>query len=413
MAFDSNFITYPLLLIAMYFEIFLLVTFLSRPAREQRARRAATHTPNVAIIVPCWNEESTIATTTASLLKLSYPKKNLSIVLVNDGSTDGTATAMQRFATNPQIITIHKENGGKHTALNAGIAAVPNAEFIGCLDADSFVDSSALREIIACFDKKEVMATTASMSIYKPHTIFQRMQYAEYIFGITVRHILSSINSLYVTPGPFSLYRAEVFKKLGGFIHGHQTEDMEMALRIQRAGYSIENALRARVYTKAPETLPKLLKQRIRWTTGFLRNITSEYRGLLVNPQHGALGVLILPFAVFSIAGGILLFLLSFIQITQSISHALFVTEGVPLSYTLTPHVFNWFYLPVTGAFLMGSVLIATTFLFMIIGKRLSHTPGNLMSNVAVYALLYGITAPLWLIASVTDVARGARRTWR
>ncbi len=110
------------------------------------------------------------------------------------------------------------------------------------------------------------------------------MQNAEYIFGITLRHALASVNGLYVTPGPFSFYRRSVIEKLGGFRHGHQTEDMEMALRIQQAGYKIENAPRARVYTKAPNTLLGLVKQRTRWTTGFLRNVAGEYRGLIGNP---------------------------------------------------------------------------------------------------------------------------------
>ncbi len=412
MIWSSDFLIYPFLFVAIYFESFLLVTLISKPARRRRNRTATKKYPHVAIIVPCWNEEGTISATANSLLALDYPKDRLSIVLVNDGSTDMTAKIMTRFSKNPQITVIHKKNGGKHTALNAGIKAVPDAEFIGCLDADSFVEPDSLREIITCFTKPTVMATTAAMSVHEPHTILQRMQYAEYIFGITTRHTLSSINGLYVTPGPFSLYRASIFKKLGSFTHGHQTEDMEMALRIQRAGYEIENAPRARVYTKAPSTLPTLIKQRTRWTSGFLRNILGEYRELIANPRYGALGMFVLPFALFSIIGSIIIFSVSVFQLTRLAIHTISVARGIPLSYTLAPHALNWFYFPLTSMFFLGGITITLTLSFIIVGKRISKTPGNLVVNTVAYSLLYGLIAPLWLIRSVADVATNTKRIW-
>src|SRR3989339_1292930 len=180
---------YPFLFLALYFESFLLVTFLSKPARMRRLKTAELSVvPNVAIIVPCWNEETTIAGTVESLLALEYPKEKLSLILINDGSTDGTPAVIDRFAEHPQITTIHKENGGKFTAMNIGIEHAKDAELIGFLDADSFVAPDSLREIVAAFDAPDIAAVTASMSIHKPITLFQRMQYAEYSLSITLRH---------------------------------------------------------------------------------------------------------------------------------------------------------------------------------------------------------------------------------
>ena len=148
-------LAYPFLFIAIFFESFVLVTLLSKPARAARARTSGTITPSVAVIVPCWNEASTVAATCDSLLSLDYPKERLEIILVDDGSTDATREAMARFSENPQVRIIYKENGGKHTALNVGIATT-SAELVGCLDADSFVEPDALREIVACFDNPNV-----------------------------------------------------------------------------------------------------------------------------------------------------------------------------------------------------------------------------------------------------------------
>lgn len=406
-------LAYPFLFVAIFIESFILVTLLSKPAREARARTLNTTTPTVAVIVPCWNEMATLAATCESLLALEYPKEKLEIILVNDGSTDVTLSIMQKFAHHPHVRIINKENGGKHTALNAGIAAT-QAEIVGCLDADSFVEPDALREIVACFTGANVAAATAAMSVHRPNNILQYMQNAEYTFGISLRHSLSSVNGLYVTPGPFSFYRRSVVNELGGFRYGHQTEDMEMALRIQQAGYNIENSPRARVYTKAPETLLKLIKQRTRWTSGFLRNIFGEYRGLIGSYKHGALGMIVLPSALLSIGSGILLFFIVLFKIIQHASAAIEVRMGIPFSYAILPHgSLDWLYFPASVYLLLAITTLLASFTLIVIGKNIAKTPGSLPLSVASYALFYAFIAPLWLIRATSDVARGKRRGWR
>ncbi|MBU6388261.1 glycosyltransferase [Patescibacteria group bacterium] len=406
-------LAYPFLFLAIFFESFLLVTLLSKPARSARARTPGEEAPSVAVIVPCWNEAGTVAATADSLLALDYPKEKLEIILVDDGSTDATPAIMAQFAGHPQVRIISKENGGKHTALNAGIAAT-NAEFIGCLDADSFVEPDALLEIIPCFARTEVGAVTAAMSVHRPNNILQHMQNAEYTFGITLRHTLASVNGLYVTPGPFSFYRRSIIEKVGGFRHGHQTEDMEMALRLQREGYEIENAPRARVYTKSPHTVSSLVRQRTRWTTGFLRNVLGEYRDLIWNRNHGVLGMLVLPISIVAIGSSILLFSLMLFTLGRSILTAIQVRIGVPLSYTLLPHgSFDWFYVPASFYILLGIVALLTSLSLILIGKRISKTPGKIGLGLISYTFLYGLIVPLWLVRATADVTFGRRRTWR
>jgi len=409
-------LAYPFLFLAIFFESFLLVTLLSAPARKARGRAphgALEETPSIAVIVPCYNEEETITATCESLLALEYPTDKLEVILVDDGSTDGTAAAIAQFAGHPQVRIISKENGGKHTALNAGIAST-SAEFIGCLDADSFVEPDALHEIVPCFADARVAAVTAAMSVHRPKNLIEHMQNAEYIFGIAYRHAFASINGLYVTPGPFSFYRRSTVLALGGFRFGHQTEDMEMALRIQQAGYGIENAPRARVYTKAPSTVATLVKQRTRWTTGFLRNIFGEYRGLIGNREHGVLGVLVLPAALLSVGSGILLFLYMLYELIRNSLIALDIREGIPLSYIFTPHgSFDWFYMP-TNLFMLLSVLtLLASLLFIVVGKRISKTPGRLALGFISYTFLYGFISPLWLLRATADVTFSKSRGWR
>ena len=406
-------LAYPFLFIAIFFESFVLVTLLSRPARAARTRVLNASTPSVAVIVPCWNEAATVAQTCDSLLALEYPKEELEIILVDDGSTDTTRAVMARFAGHKCVRIIHKENGGKHTALNAGVAAT-RAELVGCLDADSFVETDALCEIVACFENPQVAAATAAMSIHQPKNILQHMQNAEYTFGIALRHAFASVNGLYVTPGPFSFYRRDIVEKLGGFRYGHQTEDMEMALRIQHAGYEIENAPRARVYTKAPSTVTKLLNQRTRWISGFLRNILGEYRGLIGNRNHGVLGMLVLPSAVLSVASGMLLFVLMLFLFTRNALAALEVRDGIPLLYAFLPHgTIDWFYLPINFYLVLAIIILLTSIVIIAIGKRISKTAGGMFVGTVSYTLLYGLITPFWLFRASRDVVTGTRRNWR
>jgi biofilm PGA synthesis N-glycosyltransferase PgaC len=407
-------LAYPFLFIALYFESFLLVTFLSKPARVRRHDTfALSAIPKVVIVVPCWNEETTIAGTVESLLALEYPKEKLSLILVDDGSIDGTSAVIDRFSNHPQIIALHKKNGGKFTAMNLGIEHAKDAELVGFLDADSFVAPDALREIVAVFNDKNISAVTASMSIHKPRTISQRMQYAEYSLAITLRHVFASVNGLYVTPGPFSFYRRSIFTEIGLFKRAYLAEDMEMAMRMQRAGLVVGNAIRARVYTKGPPTFSKLMKQRVRWTTGFLRNMFFDYRDLIGTKKNAVLGMLVLPLGIIAIGSGIFLFILSIFEIIQHGIHAISMMQAAPLSYAFSWHQFTWFYLPITTLTLLGAMIVAGTFVWMFIGKRASKTPGKLAFNMVVYLCLYGIIAPLWLMRSVSDVALGVRTTWR
>ena len=196
-------VMYVFLFVSLYFEVFLLVSFIdSRRRRASQAASAEAYEPTVAIIVPCWNEEKTLGGTVQSLLALDYPADKFEILIVDDGSRDGTLAIAHAFETFPQVRVFHKENGGKHSAMNLALANT-SAELIGCLDADSVVAPGALRHIVHVFQNEKVGAVTPAIHIKKPVNLLQHMQEAEYRLGLFVRFTLASIGSMYITPGPF------------------------------------------------------------------------------------------------------------------------------------------------------------------------------------------------------------------
>src|SRR3989344_7016109 len=149
---------YASLFLTLYFEVFLLISFFEERPRA-RSKDLPARYPAVAVLVPCFNEERTIAGTLESLLALEYPAEKLEILVVDDGSRDNTGNIAQEFsAKHPKVKYFYKENGGKYTALNYGIERT-DAELIGCLDADSFVEREALLEVVKRFNESpEIMA---------------------------------------------------------------------------------------------------------------------------------------------------------------------------------------------------------------------------------------------------------------
>jgi len=280
-----------------FFTYFLI--YLENKKRIFEAPPLPRKLPKVSILVPAYNEEKTIAKTLRSLLRLNYPKNLIEIIAINDGSTDNTLKIMKKFEKYG-VKVIDKPNGGKASALNAGLK-IAKGDIIVCMDADSIVSKNALKYTVGYFSDPKVGAVASSLKVYRPKTFWQKMQFVEYIYNIFLRKVLALMDSVFVVPGPFGLYRKSVLKKLGGWEEGNLTEDMELTMRIQKAGYKVETSLNSIVYTKTPETFKRLIKQRIRWYRGFLIN-ARKYKELFLNPKYGDLGVYTLPLYIIFIA---------------------------------------------------------------------------------------------------------------
>lgn len=410
MAEISNVIVHILIFISLYFEIFLLVTFFENNEKIKSIKDyTRKNFPSVSVIVPCYNEESVIAKTILSILKLDYPKNKLDILIVNDGSIDNTAKVIEKFSKFNNIRIFHKENGGKYSALNFGLKHV-RTEFVGCLDADSFVDSQALKKIMNYFDKKEVMAVTPAIKIYEPKNIIQLIQKTEYLLAILIRRVFSFLDSLLVTPGPFSIFRKEVFDKLGGYREAHNTEDFEIALRMQKNHYKIENAHTAIVYTIAPKTLKALYKQRLRWTYGFIKNIF-DYKSLCFKKEYGNLGMFILPASIFFIFSAIYFTGIFLISILNKILDKVVEVQSIGFNFINAPNL-DLFFINTKSVFFLIYILFFFTFILVILGKKISLEKKILSFDMIYYFFIYGLLAPFWLVAATINVTRSKKSNW-
>ncbi len=289
-------LVYVVSFFGLYTAIFYLWTLLEHQEKARTTTRLA-RAPRVAVIVPCYNEARTVGTTIESLLALDYPRGKLEIIVVDDGSTDETSAVAKRYARHG-VKVYRKRNGGKHTALNLGLSRT-RAEFVAALDADSTVEPTALRRLLARFTDERVMAVTPSMKIRDPKGVLRRIQSVEFTMGIFLRRVFADLGSQHVAPGPFTVFRRKFFLEHGAYRAAHNTEDIEIALRIQSKRYQVENATDAYVSTHGPGTFKSLYKQRLRWYYGFLSNVL-DYKHLF-GKKYGNLGLFVLPSALLSI----------------------------------------------------------------------------------------------------------------
>lgn len=278
--------------ISLFALVFFTLVFFEKNGKEGKKILNNKELPPVTVTIPAYNEEDTLAATIESALALDYPKDLLEIIVVNDGSKDKTEGIAKKFL-NKGIILINQKNQGKAAALNNALK-LAKGEFFVCLDADSVVEKSALKKMLLLFDNENVAAVTPVMKVKNPANFLQKLQWLEYIMAVFLKNIMSSMNTVYVTPGPFSLYRKNVIEKLGGFDKEAIAEDMEIAYRLQNNHYKINQSNGGDVFTEAPRGIFSLYTQRRRWYKGSIQNIL-KYRKMLFNKEYGDFGLFQMP----------------------------------------------------------------------------------------------------------------------
>ncbi|MEM3422720.1 MAG: glycosyltransferase [Candidatus Bilamarchaeaceae archaeon] len=278
---------------------YFLLLFTYKKNYEEEPPIDENFTPLVSIIVPAYNEEKYIGKCLQTLLELDYPKDKLDIIVINDGSTDLTEEEAKKFEKyGVRVVT--QKNAGKGAALNHGLK-IAKGEFIVTMDADSYVLPKTLKQLLAFFkDDPEVMAVTPAIKIRPSNSLLVELQRIEYLMIIFSRKLLSFIDAVPVTPGPFSIFRASVFKKVGGFDEHNLVEDQEIALRIQKHHFKIRSSVKAEVYTNPPETIQDLIKQRVRWQRGGVRNYWNYKH--LITPEYGDFGLFFVPLNFITLA---------------------------------------------------------------------------------------------------------------
>jgi cellulose synthase/poly-beta-1,6-N-acetylglucosamine synthase-like glycosyltransferase len=406
-------IFYILTFLSVYVQVFFLITFLENKKKivVRNGETKLLEYPAVTIIVPCWNEEKTVYQTVNSLLNLNYPKDKVNIFLVDDGSTDNTWEVISKFSNYPNIKVFHKENGGKYTALNLGLENT-KTDFLGCLDADSMADPNSIARIMSYFEKdSSVMAVSPSVLVTKSTTFVQSAQKPDYDLSVFLKKMLGFLGGIHVTPGPLTIFRKKVFNDLGPYHHAHNTEDLEIAYRMQKHHYKIEQCNDAYVYTNTPKSIKKLYRQRSRWVYGFINN-TIDYRKIIFKKKYGNFSIFTVPFNILSIAGVIFLLGKTLYDLTSFwlVKISEFRTVGISF---IPKANFDSFFINTQAVSFMAFAVIFFTILSIVIGRKMYEGKWRFSFNMISYLLVFGLVGPFWFLKAFYNTLLSRKPAWR
>jgi cellulose synthase/poly-beta-1,6-N-acetylglucosamine synthase-like glycosyltransferase len=297
-------------------------------------------TPPVTVLIPAWNEQDVILNSVKSALRADYP--DLRVIVIDDGSTDGTleklvrafglaeidasyrpsipTSAIRGFYTNPtlpNLLVVTKVRGGKPDALNAGINLCRSPYFCN-LDADCLLERDALLRLMDPIINSAV-ETVVSGGIVRilngcetkggrvvrvglPRTWLERFQVVEYLrsflFGRTGWHLLGGT---LIVSGAFAVFHRATVIEAGGFCDDTVTEDMDLIVQLHQ--WAANNNRKVRMsftsdpvcWTECPSSFAMLAKQRRRWQLGLCQTLW-KHSAILFGKEYGIVGWLSFPF---------------------------------------------------------------------------------------------------------------------
>ncbi len=267
-----------------------------RRRRYGSPEELAAFRPNVALLIPAFNEEKVIARTILAALDSDYP--NLRVIVIDDGSRDNTLE-LARLASPIQLASGHlivltKPNGGKAEALNFGLEHLLDNEtiFVG-MDADTIIASDAVSHLVPHFRNEKIAAIAGNAKVGNRVNLWTRWQALEYITSQNFeRRALDLLGAVSVVPGAIGAWRVSAVREVGGYHFDTVAEDADLTMSLLERGYRVEYEDLALAFTEAPTTANGLMRQRFRWSFGILQAVW-KHRGVM--GRKGALGWVALP----------------------------------------------------------------------------------------------------------------------
>lgn len=292
--------------------------------------------PTVAVVMPAFNEEEAIANSIRALLAVDYPDEKLAVVVVNDGSTDGTLRQIMSVADGePRVQVIDfEENQGKRAAMAAGIRAT-DAEVIAFVDSDSVLTREAVRVIVQGFADSRVGAIAGHAEVLNARESWiTRMQAVRYFVAFRVCKAAESIfGAVTCCSGCFSAYRREAIMpalarwEKQTFLHRPATygDDRSLTNFVLR-DWKVRYESRALSHTIVPAHFRLFLRQQLRWKRSWTRE--SLIAGRFIWRKHPLA-------AVWAYLGIVLPLIAPIIACRSLVWHPIVAGAGAPLIYML------------------------------------------------------------------------------
>ncbi|MET9277685.1 glycosyltransferase [Streptomyces anthocyanicus] len=277
---------------------FAMMLVLARRHHRQRNRRRFSWGPPVTgpvtVIVPAYNEKECIEATLRSLARSTHP---VEIIVVDDGSTDGTADIAESLGL-PGVRVVRQANAGKPAALNNGVRHA-RYDIVVMMDGDTVFEPDTVRHLVQPFADPSVGAVAGNAKVGNRRTLIGAWQHIEYVMGFNLdRRMYDLLRCMPTIPGAIGAFRREAVLQAGGMSDDTLAEDTDITIALHRAGWRVVYEEHARAWTEAPGSLGQLWSQRYRWSYGTMQALWKHRRSLTDKGPSGRFGRVGMPLVV-------------------------------------------------------------------------------------------------------------------
>jgi len=252
----------------------------------------------VSIVMPLYNQKSIIKKVIESIFNSNL--KNPEVIIVDDGSTDGSGEVVDRMAKRyPNMKVIHKENDGKRRAILKGVLE-SKGDYLIFIDSDSLIHPNAFTELVHVLNSdKKIGAAVGCIKVWNSDkNIVTKCQDSWYDYAFNVAKSAESFfNNVLCCTGCLAAYRRDsIFE----FIHQYWSPSSNSQKVKSKVNYNLSHKLKtvmasyddsedraltsgilskenavyvasALAYTFVPSNFRQWVKQQLRWQKGYLR----------------------------------------------------------------------------------------------------------------------------------------------
>ncbi|MFG2939823.1 bifunctional polysaccharide deacetylase/glycosyltransferase family 2 protein [Streptomyces sp. NPDC048282] len=279
----------------------MMLLIARRHYRQRNKRRFSwgpTVTGPVSVIVPAYNEKECIANTLESLAQSTHP---IEVIVVDDGSTDGTSEIARAAADKlgmANVRVIRQENAGKPAALNNGVRNA-TYDIVIMMDGDTVFEPDAVHQLVQPFADPEVGAVAGNAKVGNRNTVIGAWQHIEYVMGFNLdRRMYDLLRCMPTIPGAIGAFRRDAVLGVGGMSEDTLAEDTDITIAMHRAGWRVVYQEHAKAWTEAPGSLKQLWSQRYRWSYGTMQALWKHRKSLTDKGPSGRFGRVGMPLVV-------------------------------------------------------------------------------------------------------------------
>jgi cellulose synthase/poly-beta-1,6-N-acetylglucosamine synthase-like glycosyltransferase len=275
----------------------VLARYRSRPVRKKFVPRTIT------AVLPVRNGSRWIEAKLKSLLAQNYPPELVDILVVSDGSTDGTDDIVRSFEPSGRVRLLRVPGGGKAVAINAGLAAA-RGELLFFTDVRQIITPDSLRNLAACLGDPRVGAVSGELVIRKGETLEEMSVGAYWKYEKWIRRRQSRIGSVTGVSGCIYMVPRELATLLPP---GTLLDDIYMPTAILRRGYRVVFEEGAVAYD-VPSSLDSEFSRKVRTLAGVYQLmgqfpwLLTPHNPILLHFVSHKVARLLLPWTVIVIA---------------------------------------------------------------------------------------------------------------